>query len=89
MVAPTQACCNEPGASYGPILVRSDCRRRIEVFTDMIKMDSAIIWPMLNNLWIVVLVNRLGGVSVLHFKGSHHGSPPRRITYAIYNVGPS
>jgi hypothetical protein len=80
LVGPTQACCNEPGASYGPVLVGSDCRRQIEVFTDMIKMDSAIIWLMLNNLWIVALVNMLGRVSVLHFRVFHHGSPLHRNT---------
>ena len=52
--------------------------------TDIVKMGSAKMWLMLNNLWIVAPVKiplLLRRVTVLDFKESHHGSLPHTITY--------
>ena len=49
------------------------------VVTDMVKMDSATMWLIINNLWIVAPVKiplLLWRVTVLDFRASHHGSPP-------------
>ena len=59
------------------------------VVTDMFKMDSATMWLIVNNLWIVAPVKiplLLRRVSVPDFRASHHGSPPHTNTYkwAVY-----
>jgi hypothetical protein len=58
----------------------------ISVVTDMVKMNSAIMWLILSNLWIVAPAKMLRRVTVLDFRDSHHSSLPHTDTYkqAVY-----
>ena len=61
---PTLACCSQQastGAVYhsDSIEVCLVWRRQLEIVSDMVTMNSVLVWLMINNLWVVAQVNRV------------------------------